>query len=263
MEKMKIPLRNLTFALPVRVDSPSRLANLMAVVGFYSAVFDTEFIVLEADGSPKASGVEAFGANVRYRFIEDTNPIFHRTRYINLMYRMARTEYVAVWDVDAVAAPGQIVASCRQLEETGGVMSYPYDGRFWNVGEMFSDAFRKRPDIRILSDFPQSRFLFNGYHCVGGAFIVNADGYRRCGLENENFTGWGPEDAERYKRLEILGFEPGRVDGELYHLDHPRGLNSGYHDPEVALATRKEYCRICSMDRETLRQYISTWKWME
>ena len=63
---------------------------------------------------------------------------------------------------------------------------------------------------------------------VGGAFLVNRVAYLRAGGENEAFYGWGPEDAERVKRLEILELPIARVKGPLYHLDHPRGINSGF-----------------------------------
>ena len=36
---------------------------------------------------------------------------------------------------------------------------------------------------------------------------------------NEHFYGWGPEDAERVRRMEILGYPVGvNTEGPLYHL---------------------------------------------
>lgn len=50
----------------------------------------------------------------------------------------------------------------------------------------------------------------------------------RTGGENEYFYGWGMEDMERVKRMEILGLPVSRVDGSLFHLFHYRNENSGF-----------------------------------
>ena len=47
--------------------------------------------------------------------------------------------------------------------------------------------------------------LAHGPNSVGGAFLVNKNVYIKYGGENQHFYGWGPEDAERCKRMEILG----------------------------------------------------------
>lgn len=254
-------LDTLTFLLPVRIDSPERLANLMAVLRFYSARTDAGFIVLEADDFSKASAAAEIGPRIRYEFVEDRNPVFHHTRINNMLLSMAETPYAAIWDVDAVAPPDQVEEALRLLAEEGHTLAYPYGGSYWCVGETFSEIFRRTLDISVLKDFPQSRYLLCGYHSVGGAVLVDVVRYAECGWDNEYFIGWGPEDAERFKRLEILDRTPGRTQGTLFHLHHPRGLNSGDFSEEVALSTKREYCRICSMDRERLRAEIEGWRW--
>ena len=47
--------------------------------------------------------------------------------------------------------------------------------------------------------------------------------YVQAGGENEHFYGWGPEDLERVKRMEILGYSVTRIKGDLYHLYHLEG----------------------------------------
>ena len=258
---MNTSLDTLTFLLPVRIDSPERLANLMAAVRFYSESTDAKFIVLEADDTPKASEVKDLGSRIRYEFVKDGNPVFHHARFNNMLLSMARTCHAAIWDVDAIAPADQVREAFRMIAEKGHTLAYPYDGSYWCVGETFSALFRRTLDICVLRDFPQSRYLLCGYHSVGGAVLVNAARYAECGWDNENFIGWGPEDAERFKRLEILGRKPGRVAGPLFHLHHPRGLNSGDFREEVALSTKMEYCRICSMDRQSLLDEIRDWRW--
>ncbi len=98
-----------------------------------------------------------------------------------------------------------------------------------------------------------------GCNAVGGAFLVHREMYLNCGGENEHFYGWGPEDSERVKRMEILEYIPYRTEGPLYHLYHPRGKNSFFFDEQKELSNRKELLKICSMDKATLLTYIQSW----
>lgn len=258
---MHSTFENLTFLLPVRIDCPERLANLLAVVSLYGTMTDANFIVLEADESPKASDVTKCADRVRYEFIHDENPVFHHTHLNNMLFAMSPTRYAALWDVDAIAPLNQIEEAMTLLSVGGHTLAYPYCGMYWCVGETFSSLFRKSLDMKVLTDFPQSRYLLCGYHSVGGAVLVDLERYAECGWDNENFIGWGPEDAERFKRLEILGRTPARTSGSLFHLHHPRGLNSGDFRADVALSTKKEYCRICSMSKDQLLNEIADWRW--
>ena len=96
----------------------------------------------------------------------------------------------------------------------------------------------------LLGSYSQPLYLMCSYYSVGGAFLVDVEEYRRCGWENEHFAGWGPEDAERYRRLLILGEQHSRIAGSLYHLYHTRGVNSGDYDKKLAMDTKKEYVHV-------------------
>lgn len=258
---MKNGKTDITFLIPVRIDSPCRLANLIAVVSYYLKAYDeANFIVLEADDESKLTN--AFQSErVEHIFVRDCNRIFHRTKYINMLLKRATTQIAAVWDCDAMCGVGQILEASSILKTTGLPLAYPYDGVFWSVGEAWSGLFRKTLDLSLLTDAPQPRALMCGYHSVGGAYLVDIEKYRQYGWENEHFAGWGPEDAERYTRLEILGQKPMRTRGHLYHLNHPRGVNSGMSDSGLAKSTKKEYCKVCSMTAGELKEYIEGWEW--
>ena len=256
----KIDLSELTFCIPVRIDSEYRLRNLLAVLRFYAARIHANYILLEADSKRRIRELPRI-ASLQYLFVHDETPIFHRTHYINRMLSLVRTKVAAVWDTDAVAPVPQLHKAYDNVLNGDSVMCYPYDGRFWGVSEYFSSAFCRTTDIRLLSRYTQPLYLMCGYYSVGGAFVVDVEGYRRCGWENEHFAGWGPEDAERYRRLLILGEQPLRITGSLYHLYHTRGVNSGDYDRTLALSTKKEYVRICSMYPDELRKEIESWEW--
>ncbi len=254
-------MQEITFIIPVRIDSDCRLRNLRSVVGYLlSAIDNARFLIVEADSSSRLTGLPD-NERIRTFFIKDDKPIFHRTRYVNNMFRIADTRIAAVWDADAIGEIDNIRKAVGLLEKTDAVMAYPYNGIFWSVGQWHSEIFCDKMDLDVLTKYPQPRSLMCGYHSVGGAFLVDIERYRIRGWENENFIGWGPEDSERYARLEILGKKPLKVDAELYHLHHPRGINSGSIEPMLAFSTKKEYAKVCSMSPDQLREYVSQWEW--
>lgn len=255
-------LSDLTFCIPVRIDSAERKRNLMTVLRYYSAITDARFIVLEAGSKPSASEVGEI-RNTKYVFIEDNNRIFHRTRYINKMLGMCRTSFAAVWDTDAVTPVRQISEALGILKESDCIMAYPYDGTFLMVSDYFSHKFSETLDIRVLTEYAKNSIVAASYHSVGGAFVVDIERYRAIGAENEHFTGWGPEDVERYRRLEILGKRPARTQGSLFHMSHPRGLNSGDNDTATMTCTKSELFKVCSMEKDQLKEYIKSWEWID
>lgn len=260
--KEKMNLQELTFCIPVRIDSLYRERNLKTVLEFYSSQVECRYIVVEADtvrhikDLPLVKGLE-------YEFVKDDNPIFHRTHYINKMLRQANTKLAAIWDTDIIAPIKQLEDAYDLLVSEHQTMVYPYGGCLWMINSFFSELFSRKRDIRLLEDFPMVQILMNGYNAVGGAFLVNIADYKKCGWENEYFIGWGPEDRERYKRLQILGQCPKRVEGPLFHLHHTRGINSNDTDKSLAYATKKEYCKVCGMQPDELREYIKTWDWIK
>ena len=88
----------------------------------------------------------------------------------------------------------------------------------------------------------------NGFHAVGGAYIVNKSEYIKLGSENENFYGWGPEDIERVNRMYVYGMPIFRSNGEMYHLWHPIGKNSWYANKNIEIHNRKELLKTCQIE---------------
>lgn len=77
--------------------------------------------------------------NVHYQFIEDTDPVFYRTRYLNRLLQMVTDPIVGIWDTDVLIPENQIVEAVRRLQTGKAVMSFPYDGRFYMLTSEDSD----------------------------------------------------------------------------------------------------------------------------
>lgn len=239
LKDRKTELSDVTFLVPLRIDSLERKENADTLIKYTFRQFNTSFIVLEADTTRKYFP-EYEPEGFQYKFIEDTNEVFHRTKWINHLISIAKTPFIAVWDADAIAPPEQILNAVELLRAGQAVMSFPYDGRFYSCDKVSCDLFKRILDIEIFIKRIPVMQLMHGYHSVGGTFIVNKEKYLNAGGENEKFYGWGPEDAERVKRMEILNLQIKYSAGPLFHLCHPQGKNSWFFNPEMEKQNRKE-----------------------
>lgn len=235
-----------SIVIPLRVDSLEREENLNFVL---SLLLQNEFIfvdILEADREPHFRLFEKTN-RIRYRFVKDNDPIFHRTRYLNELILAAKHPIVGVWDTDVIISSTQIRRAVESVK-LGAVMCFPYDGRFVFLDKEVSYSVRNKPTILDeLAVFPSF-----GRPLVGGAFFVNRAEYLKAGGENERFYGWGAEDAERVKRMEILELPVTRIDGSLFHLFHPRGINSYFDNGNRDMQNMNAFLDTCRKTKHEL-----------
>lgn len=252
---MKNNLTDVTFIIPVRIDSTERKENVAKVIDFIKTHFETSITVLEADNK------EVVFHNLidKKIFIKDSDTVFYRTKYLNQMTHVCNTPYVAIWDTDVIVEPSQIVDSVLKLRLGDADFAFPFDGRFLNVPPIIRELFFIKNDMDVLV---QNINLLNpayGSASVGGAFIANRQTYIKTGMENETFYGWGMEDMERVKRWEISGCNIYRTSGPLFHLYHPRKQNSWFVNNEMELKSKMEFLRICKLSGEELHREVSSW----
>lgn len=246
IQDIRADLADVTFVVPLRIDSPERKANIDAFIKYIFRNFITKVIILEAD-SERRYFPETYQEGFRYEFIEDKDEVFHRTKWINRLINLSDTQVVGIWDADAIAPVDQIIDAVGIICSDEAVLSFPYNGRFYSCDILTSDLFRKHLNIEILGKRVPVMNLMHGYHSVGGAFFVNKKKYMAAGGENENIYGWGPEDTERVKRLEISGMSVSYSTGNLYHLWHPIGKNSWFANSELERNNRNELQKTCKI----------------
>lgn len=235
---------DLTIVIPVRIDSKERLRNLEFLLSDLQKYYGLKVIVLEADIVSHLGDYEG----VRRVFINDTNPLFHRTKYINILTKLADTKYIGVWDSDVVVPVAQFDSALETLRSGTADMVYPYDGRFYNVYGETMQNFLDFKDETVLIDNHDKHHLVFGHHSCGGAFMVNREAYVTAGGENERFTAWGAEDLERFKRWEIRGYNVARTDGVIYHLYHPIGTNSRYNSSDAKYNSIRVLLETCKLN---------------
>lgn len=226
----KINLRDITFLFLIKVDSIERLENILLSISFINRYFDTNIKILEVTDHfpcilPK---VLIDNDNVDYTFEIDSDDVLFRTKYLNNMMQQTETEYVAIWDTDIIIPYIQVVDSINLLRSKSADFVYPYKGYFLNVPSILRKIFLSNKDIEFLIRNMNNMERIYGDNPVGGAFMCRLSTYKKVGLENEHYYGWGREDGDRYYRWQKSGFAIKRVDGVLFHLSHPRNINSRF-----------------------------------
>lgn len=253
----------LTVCIPIRIDSKERYDNLQFVINYFTDNTNIPMFIVEGDSTKKVVFKNDI-PDLTYKFIEDHNPVFHRTHYINMMLSSVHTKYAAIWDADIIVPVAQLYDALKVFGKHQCTMVLPHDGRCHYVPPFFSDYVKEHNDYSALCQYHELMQLMNGYKVVGGAFMVDVAKYKIAGWENEYFTGWGPEDAERVRRLYILGEHVHKIPGEMFHLYHPIfPMENEDERNGTKYITKKEYCHVCSMNQEELKRYISTWPWLE
>lgn len=237
-----------TFIIPVKIDSVDRKQNIEYVLKFLSTYF-ADYRVIIGDSSIK-EGLFDPGSHDYFYFGYDR--VFHKTKILNKLIRLVSTPYVVEYDCDVVCNPCQIEKALNCIRSKFSIFVYPYDGRCAMID-------RNKIDITEFKEEELKKLCLiesidkNIYY--GGIFCFIKRYFESCGLENENFIGWGKEDIERYYRLKKYDFLIDRVKGVLYHLNHFRG-NDSDDKSESYINNCNEFDRIINMERVN----ISSWK---
>lgn len=249
-EKILKEIPFVSIVIPLRVESTERKENLHCVLNYLLRSPFIHIEILEADRERHFFFPPH--KQIHYRFIYDEEKVFYRTHYLNILLRDAQYSIVGVWDADVLVPESQLIAAIWRIMK-GDVMCFPYDGDFRFLNKERSKIIRTY--LEELQQNDGSRLM--GRPSVGGAFLVNRDKYLQSGGENEGFYGWGPEDVERVKRLEILGQPVGRTTGSLYHLHHNRISDIGINSKKRTMYNQKVLLNTCKMNQTELRYMIS------
>jgi len=257
----KIDLKDLSFLIPLRLDSIDRLENIVLIVDYIVQHFDTNIQILEASKFDNGILKKLLPTKtVQIEFVEDHDPIFHRTHYINVLTQKVITPYCAVWDADVIVDSTQLNDSVQILREGLADFVYPYQMYFLDVPEIIKEHYHETRDINILKDNAGKMKKFYYPDPIGGAFLVNREKYIESGLENVKYYGWGIEDGERLNRWLKLGYKVQRVQGPLFHFSHSRGINSKYLDVKQREIKQNDFFQLGMMSKKELELEVSKWK---
>ena len=269
-----IDLKSCTFIIPVRIESEDRIRNIITVLCYLLDNFDAKVILKEVDQEPIFEEellpqiIEYVGdsiKNLTHVFEQSNDPVFYRMQILNEMIDMADTSVIANYDGDVLFKPETYVNSVKMIED-GYDIVYPYgfgeyQKQVFADDELVSEFLSNDCDFSILDS--KSRMYDAQY---GHVQFLNRKSYIEAGMENENFRGSSPEDKERHYRFEKMGYKVGRIDDQVYHLEHSRGNNSWPNSVQGNPYMRENFDvweTLQKMDKKQLLDYYSTQEYLK
>lgn len=261
---MKNDLSNVTFIMPLRIESQDRMRNVIISLSYLLTNFRTNIIIQEVD---KESKFQIYAAPELEKLIDDLSsitliyeknddPIFHRTRILNDMLMEATTDVIVNYDTDVIFPISSYLKSYNMIINEGYDLVYPYgQGTFQRKVCVDQDLINKF----VSEGFSEETFKNNPSNEVstsdyGWAQFFNRKSYIDGGMENENFISYGYEDNERPVRFEKLGYNVGRIDDIIYHMEHVRTMNSWFTNPYIE-NNKNLYEYLKEMSGDELKNY--------
>ena len=238
----KVNLSDVTFLILVRIESIERIENLMATIDFLTKHFDTNITVWECSVYNNKLLGKLLSKKIHYKYIKDNDTILYRTHYLNQMTLEADTPILAIWDSDVISTVQQIVETVELLRTHTADIAFPYNRFFLDTSDIIRRLYlesRKNKSQVLLKNKDKMKEMYTP-NPVGGAFFCDRAKYIESGMENERFYGWGIEDGERCARFHCLKLNVKRIEGPLFHLSHPRGINSNMQHPDQQLIKLRE-----------------------
>lgn len=234
MQFMKKELfSDVAFVMIGQFDSIQRLENACITSDYICNQLGGKVYFLEVGRINNGIFEQIMNSKIVYEFIQDYNPVFHRTKYINYMVNKVHEKIVSIWDVDVCVSQQQIIKTLSAIREREADFVYPYDKLFLDVTYEIRDIFLESRDVSILQKFQDFMPCLYTPNPVGGVFFARRKTYIESGGENELFYGWGIEDGERYNRWLMQGYKIKKISGPVFHFPHPRGINSMMESKEA------------------------------
>jgi hypothetical protein len=266
---MKIDLTKATFIIPIRIESSDRLRNVITTTAFLLENFDTNIIIKEVDEEsvfqkdalPILKDILDVDINVNHIFEQSNDSSFHRQRVLNEMIMESDTDIVVNYDCDVLLPLDSYKTAYESVLSGECDVVYPYGQGMYQYQVKATDE--------IVSQFLQSYDFgileknSNQYTSdFGWAQFFNRQVYIEGGMENENFIAYAPEDKERFYRFNTLGYNVGRVNNHVYHLEHARGHNSWLNNPHMQ-NNNNIWEEIQKMNQNQLKEYYSNQEYLK
>lgn len=267
--QMKIDLTEATFIIPIRIESQDRLRNVITTTAFLIENFDTNIIIKEVDSEsvfsrdalPILSDILDEEISVTHIFEESNEPLFHRQKVLNEMVSESKTKIVVNYDCDVLLPLDSYHEAYQSIFNHTHDVIYPYGQGMYQKQVKATDEivskFLETRDYKILDDHSNVHTSDFGW-----VQFFNRQVYIDGGLENENFKAYAPEDKERFYRFNTLGYNVGRINDYVYHLEHARGENSWFNNPHMS-SNMEEWEKIQKMNKEQLLEYYSQQEYLK
>ena len=255
-----VPMLDLTFIIPIRVDTPDRIENCRAVLRFLLGNFaQAEIQIVEQDSQIRTTELRTDFPNVRWRFDFNAGR-FCKSAALNAGLRASDRSFACTYDADVLIDPRAMKRALALLRTGEHAIVIPYNflcidvAGSWREKVILDQDIGRLATIRSLARAPRgsgigARVLSGGVVVFDRAIVLAEGGY------NRKMVSYGWEDTEFISRFEKLGyFAPSLRDFSLIHLDHRRGEDSQIN--EHYTSNKQEYERVRRLSIRALRRYI-------
>lgn len=255
-------MNDLSFIIPIRVDSEDRIINCLTIMRFIARHFpQSEVQLIEQDAEIRTARITAAFPSIRHDF--ELNPSwFSKSRAVNKGVALSTKPLICMCDTDILLHPDAIRQACAMLRVRAGTVVIPHNRIFVDVSGAMRAQISESLDmetygrVRRFSDAPQHADM-TVRDCNGGIFLAAKETLQLTGGLNRKMISYGWEDTEFIRRLDKLGYYTFML-GEfnLVHLNHYRGTDSQIN--QMFDINHAEFNKINAMHRIELEQYVET-----
>ena len=254
-------MHDLSFVIPIRVDTPDRLENCETILRFLLKHFpEAEIQLIEEDTQTKTASLRQSFPTVVWHF-KFNDKHFSRGAALNTGFLRSTRRCVCAYDTDILLDPSAVRKAVSLIRSGRWSIVIPFNLIFVELsGERRKSVIESLDigglsGIAKLSDVPKhpeiaARVLSGAIMLCDRDIAVMEGGY------NRKMVSYGWEDIEFFKRFEKLGYFSFMLSNfNLIHLDHRRGPDSRIN--EMYEINRAEFEKIMKMSKAELRRYAA------
>ena len=259
-------LNDVTFVTSLQIESKDRIRNAITVFSYLAKkIPEAKIYIKEVDSEskflkfvlPEIESIVGKDHNITH-FFEESAGLFNKSKILNDLVLLAETEFIWNYDVDVLLPISTYIQSYNMLKYDEYDIVYPYGcGVYqWNVlnfDSKYDDFISDKINLNDLIPISQRLPSVQGHTQVFKKKLF-LDGYGW----NENFIFVGYEDTEFLFRMSSLGYKIGRVNDDIYHLEHTRIKNSNYSDVEFFEKNIMLWEWIRKQNKETIQNYYTS-----
>jgi hypothetical protein len=209
-------LTDISFLIPVKIDSEDDLENIYTVINYFTMNFKTNIFLTEVGKSPKID-ISEIPADVSYHFVKDDKPELECENYYNQMALNVATPYIALYRPDVIFSVSQIIKSVKKLRKNKRTIVVPFDGNIFKIDPLLKAMFIKLQDVNLFEE-NQGKLIATRCGLECSVLFFNRQDYVGAMpyIKDIHILNWS--EAESLLAIYNLNLED--VKGKLYHLAH-------------------------------------------
>ena len=256
-------MMNLTFLIPIRIETEDRLRNIISSVSYLLRHIPAKVIVKEVSNHPTFQfraipEIRKYvdTSNLTYLYEESSEQWFCKSKVLNDLIVASDTKVVANYDADCILPLSSYHLAYDAINNDHADVVYPYGcGIYQWRAEYDLQIYEEFVNTLDTSTLDKRKSLSNS--TIGWTQFISRQKYIDSYMMNENFISWGCEDDEFYYRMSVLGNRIARVDNYVYHLEHSRTNNSWFSNPNFN-NNHQLWNTIKTFDKQRLMSYYET-----